>query len=69
MQKRWLVLVFAAVLLLTIALLYKEPQKENYSNIKSFEDCAVAGFPIMESYPRQCRAGNGTVFTEVISEE
>lgn len=34
-------------------------------NIRSFEDCAKAGNPIMESYPRQCRAG-GVTFVEVI---
>ena len=29
----------------------------------SFEECVVRGFPVMESYPRQCRAGDKT-FTE-----
>ena len=24
----------------------------------SFEECAELGFPVMESYPRQCRAGD-----------
>ncbi len=28
--------------------------------INSFEECVAAGNPIMESYPRQCRAGNKT---------
>ncbi|MEK7138264.1 MAG: Gmad2 immunoglobulin-like domain-containing protein [Patescibacteria group bacterium] len=31
----------------------------------SFDRCAQLGFPIMESYPRQCRAGDKT-FTENI---
>ncbi len=34
----------------------------------SFEECAAAGNPIMESYPRQCRA-DGTTFVEEIPEE
>ncbi len=34
-------------------------------NIDSFEDCANAGFPVMESYPRQCKA-NGELFVEEI---
>lgn len=25
-------------------------------NINNFEDCVNAGNPVMESYPRQCRA-------------
>ncbi len=35
------------------------------SKIDSFEDCVAAGFPIMESYPRQCRA-EGKLFVEKI---
>jgi heat shock protein HslJ len=33
--------------------------------ITNFEECEVAGYPVMEIYPRQCRAGNQT-FTEII---
>jgi hypothetical protein len=32
-----------------------QPQK-----ISTFEECVAAGNPVMESYPRQCRAGNMT---------
>ena len=32
--------------------------------INSFDDCAKAGYPILESYPRQCRAPDGRVFVE-----
>lgn len=31
--------------------------------VQSFEECAKAGFPIMESYPRQCNDGT-TTFVE-----
>ena len=34
--------------------------------ITNFEECSAAGYPIMESYPRQCRA-NCQTFTEDIS--
>lgn len=34
----------------------------------SFERCSLLGFPVLESYPRQCRAGD-RVFTEKISGE
>ncbi|MFH1054997.1 MAG: Kazal-type serine protease inhibitor family protein [Candidatus Altiarchaeota archaeon] len=40
---------------------------ESGKEIASFEDCAAAGNPIMESYPRQCAAG-GKTFTEVVKE-
>ncbi len=38
------------------------------SPIASFEECANAGNPVMESYPRQCRA-NGVTFAENIGNE
>jgi len=31
-------------------------------NINSFEECVAAGYPIMESYPRQCRTAEGKHF-------
>jgi hypothetical protein len=37
------------------------------SVIDSFEDCVFAGYPVMESYPRQCRANDGQNFVEDIT--
>ena len=31
-------------------------------NIRTFEECEDAGYPIMESYPRQCRTPDGRTF-------
>jgi hypothetical protein len=31
-------------------------------NITSFEECVKAGYPILESYPRQCRTPDGRIF-------
>ncbi|KAF6243277.1 hypothetical protein C6988_04170 [Nitrosopumilus sp. b1] len=36
------------------------------STIDSFEECAAAGNPVMESFPRQCRTNNGQTFVEEI---
>lgn len=36
--------------------------------ISNFEECAAAGNPVMESYPRQCRANDKT-FVEDISDD
>lgn len=38
----------------------------NAGAITNFDECAAAGYPVMESYPRQC-AANGQTFTEVIT--
>lgn len=32
--------------------------------IRSFEDCAAAGLPVMESFPRRCNTPDGRVFAE-----
>lgn len=43
-------------------------QKEAPVLITDFNECAEAGNPVMESFPRQCRA-NGRTFVEVIGGE
>ncbi len=40
----------------------------NGGKIESFEDCVNAGNPVMESYPRKCRAGDET-YVENIGNE
>ena len=32
----------------------------------NFDECVQAGYPVMESYPRQCRTPEGKTFTEII---
>jgi eight-cysteine-cluster-containing protein len=34
--------------------------------ITNFEECAQAGNPVMESYPRQCRSVDGRLFVEEV---
>lgn len=33
-------------------------------NVASFSDCEKAGYPVMESYPRQCRTPDGRTYVE-----
>ncbi|HUT21980.1 MAG TPA: DUF333 domain-containing protein [Candidatus Bipolaricaulota bacterium] len=37
--------------------------------ISDFDECADAGYAIMESYPRQCRTEDGRLFVEEINED
>lgn len=37
--------------------------------ISSFDDCAAAGNPVMESYPMQCRTPDGRTFVQDIGNE
>jgi len=43
-------------------------ENTNVVTVTNFEECMAAGNPVMESYPRQCRAGEKT-FTENIGNE
>ncbi len=43
--------------------------KKEAGPILSFEDCASAGYPIMESFPRQCKTPDGRTFAEEIVSE
>ena len=36
--------------------------------VTTFQECADAGNPILESYPRQCRSKDGQTFVEEIGE-
>jgi hypothetical protein len=40
--------------------------KNQNTSVSSFEECEEAGYPITESYPRQCRTLDGRLFVEEI---
>lgn len=42
----------------------KDSRNAQKSNATNFEECAKAGYPVMESYPRQCRVPGGRSFIE-----
>ena len=63
---RPLLIVVAVALLLLVLIPYVGPSQ---SKITNFEECAARGFPIMESYPRQCRTSDGDLFAENIGNE
>ena len=48
---------------------YASKPTEPCGTIDSFEECAAAEFPVMESYPRQCRDAEENLFVEVFLEE
>lgn len=61
-------ILLGVVLLLLAGEMYwfgRTPAKE----ISNFFECAEAGNPVMESYPRQCRDTEGTTFRENIGNE
>lgn len=44
------------------------PSNTTASPVLSFADCEAAGYPVMESYPRQCRTPDGRTYAEEIPE-
>jgi hypothetical protein len=63
--------IFIAILLLIfvswLVLVAREDDKM-VKEITDFDECVIAGNPVMESYPRQCRA-DGKIFVENIGNE
>jgi hypothetical protein len=60
-----LLLAFSAMFLVIYPMLKKPKAKPA---VKSFQECAATGYPVMESYPRQCRDSAGVMFTEILKE-
>ncbi len=61
------VILGLAVVGLVVAMLLLAKQSNTLVNFATnFDECVANGNPVMESYPRQCRAENDTVFIEVI---
>lgn len=56
-----IVVVLAIIAGLLLALSSTAKQQRLLS-ISSFDECAAAGYPIMESYPEQCRTPDGRTF-------
>ena len=69
MNKKTLIVLFV-LLLIPLATFagWRFYRAQVIKSIDSFEKCATAGFPILESYPAQCVA-NGKTFVQEISEE
>lgn len=72
-QNKWQLLLLG-LLIITILLILgiiayviiDNNGRANASKITTFDECVAAGFPVMESYPRQCRASSGEVFVEEV---
>ncbi len=57
-------ITIALVILILVATLQLKPAKAPVI-VTNFDECAALGGPIMESYPRQCRAGDKTFAEDV----
>lgn len=39
------------------------------ASISTFDECSQAGYPVMESYPAQCRTPDGRSFTQIVENQ
>ena len=62
MNSKILGLVGAALILGTIAFVLLGNKQVDVAAITNFQECADAGYPIMESYPEQCATPDGRTF-------
>lgn len=61
-----IILVFLGVVGYGVAGFWKQNQ---IKKINSFETCSQSGFPILESYPEQCRTPDGRSFVKELADE
>jgi len=47
--------------------IFQRGQNGGIADISSFDECVQAGYPVMESFPRQCRTPDGRTFVEEIN--
>ena len=60
-----ILVVFIIAILIGVIFVF---QNNKIAVINSFEECALAGYPIMESYPEQCKTPDGRNFIRTISQ-
>jgi hypothetical protein len=63
-----LILIIFVILISTLLYSNKKKPEVEVKTVQSFDECVQAGNPVMESYPRQCRADSKT-FVEKIKED
>jgi len=67
MNKNTMVFVLGLIVLVLLGyIIYSNKNKEELRAVTSFGECVLAGYPVMESYPRRCQTLDGRTYTEEI---
>lgn len=61
-------ILFVGGLTLSWKLFDEKKSNQTPKTVLSFEDCVTAGYPILESNPRQCKTSDGRTYTEELPE-
>ncbi|MBD3282110.1 MAG: hypothetical protein GF387_00670 [Candidatus Portnoybacteria bacterium] len=65
-MKKIITIIIILIVAIALFVIIRPQQTEE---ITSFEECVEAGYPVMESYPQQCKTPDGKTFTENIGNE
>lgn len=68
-MKRVLTIWLLVAVAVASALIYSVYRRQKIANISSFDECAAAGYLVMDSYPGQCRTPDGRLFVQNIGNE
>jgi hypothetical protein len=61
-----LVIIFTFIFLATITALLFWSAKQDLPPVTTYEECVARGYPILESYPEQCKTPEGATFVRQI---
>lgn len=67
-QFTFLQILIVILAIVSIALIYKYREAPS-TPVNNFEECVAKEYPILESYPRQCKTPDGRTFVEDIGNE
>ena len=56
--------LLAALSILFLVMYPQYQERSQRPTVNSFDECVAAGYPVMESYPRQCATPGGRNFVE-----
>lgn len=69
MKKTFVSVILLGLLVILFASIFYIREKGVVFRVTDFISCAENGFPVMESYPRQCATPDGRTFVEVLTED
>lgn len=69
MNKRIVLIIIVILVLLALGFVWVNFRKSKPVLVTNFDECIQAGYPVLESYPRQCKTPAGQTFVEDIGNE
>jgi len=62
-------IVLIIIIVMAVLIGIKKYAQTTIAAISNFEECTIAGYPILESYPPQCKTPDGRTFVQNIGNE